>query len=178
MDVRFGTLGNVYGVPASRDGITLMPADVALAGSAFSMSFELADHLGELPPAILRLPVKERFDVAWVRARIPSVFGFEPDAAGVEKALLYAGFVAVTEDRSAAYPFVCVDRYGRSALMFSDEGPEDSITQAIAAAFWETLLESPEELTDFEERVYHPGASIWLTYGCKFGHLYCDESEE
>jgi hypothetical protein len=178
MDVRFGTVGNVYGVPASRDGFTFLPADVSLAGSSFSLSFELAEYLDEPPPPVLRLPVKESFDAAWVRARIPNVFGFEPEAAGVEKALLFAGFVAVTPDRSTAYPFVCIDRYGRSALMFSDEGPEEEVKRSIAAAFWETLLDSPEELTDFEERVYHPGASIWLTYGCKFGHLYCDESQE
>jgi hypothetical protein len=178
MDVRFGTLANVYGVHADRDGFTFMPADVALAGNAFSLAFELSDHLGDSAPSALRLPIKEGFDAAWVRARIPSVFGFEPEAAGVEKALLFAGFVAVTEDRSTAYPFACADRYGRSSLMFSDEGPEEAIKRAIADAFWATLLDSPEELSDFEERVYHPGASIWLTYGCKFGHLYCDESQE
>lgn len=177
MDVRFGTLGNVCGVPACRDGFTFMPADVSLAGTSFRLSFRLAEHLGDLAPAVLRLPLKEAFDAAWVRARIPGVFGYEPEVAGVEKALLYAGFVAVTEDRSAAYPFVCIDHYGKSALIFSDEGPEEAIQREIAAAFWWTLLENPEELTDFEERVYHPGASIWLTYGCKFGHLYCDESE-
>jgi hypothetical protein len=178
MDVRFGSLANVYGVHASRDGFTLMPADVALAGSAFSLAFQLADHLGDGTPTVLRHPIKEGFDAAWVRARIPSLFGYEPEAADVEKALLFAGFVAVTEDRAAAYPFVCIDHYGKSALMFSDEGPEDSIKQAIATAFWTTLLDVPEDLTDFEERVYHPGAGIWLTYGCKFGHLYCDESQE
>lgn len=178
MEVRFGTLRNVYGVSSSRDGFAFMPADVTLDGTSFSLAFELAEHLGDSAPPILRQPINALFDAAWVRARIPNVFGFEPEAADVEKALLFEGFVAVTEDRSAAYPFVCTDHYGKSSLMFSDAGPEEATRRSIADAFWATLLENPNELSDFEERVYHPGASIWMTYGCKFGHLYCDESEE
>jgi hypothetical protein len=76
------------------------------------------------------------------------------------------------------YPFICTDHYGRSALMFSDEGPAEAMRRSIASAFWELLLQVPEDLADFEHRVYHSGAGVWLAYGCKFGHVYCEESQE
>jgi hypothetical protein len=178
MDVLHGVLLNIYGTPVQGNGFTFMPADVALAGDAFSLEFRLCDHLeGRLPPA-LGIPVKEGIDAAWVRARIPGTFGFTPEPAETEKALLYAGFVAVTEDRSVSYPFVCTDHYGRSALMFSEQGPEEAVKRTIAAAFWDVLAREPDELTDFEERVYHPGAGVWLSYGCELGRVYCDETEE
>lgn len=154
-----------------------MPADVALEGTSFSLGYRLEDHENN-KPAELQHAIEEDIDAAWVRARIPSVFGYTPDAAEVEKALLYCGFVAVNAERTVGYPFVCTDHYGRSALMFSDDGPDEPVKRSIAQAFWGVLLENPEQLTDFEERVYHPGASVWLSYGCERGRVYCDESDE
>jgi hypothetical protein len=155
-----------------------MPAYVELDGGSFSLGYRLCDHLGSQVPPVLRFPVKEGFDVAWVRARIPRLFGFTPEPSEVEKALLYVGFAAVTTDGSVCFPFFCSDHYGKSALMFSDAGPAEIVKLSIANAFWETLVQEPDDLTDFEQRVYHPGAMVWLTYGCDAGRVYCDESEE
>jgi hypothetical protein len=178
MDVRYGALSDVYGKPARRDGYTFMPAHVELDGSSFSLEYRLSDQLGDRLPPALRLPVSQGIDAAWVRARIPNVFGFTPEPAEIEKSLLYSGFVAVTEDRSVCYPFLCTDHYGRAALMFSNDGPEEAVKRAIADAFWGALAQDPGDLADFEERVYHPGAMMWLNYGCQSGRVYCDESEE
>ena len=126
MNVRFGALSNVYGKPAQRDGYSFMPANVELDGSSFSLDYRLSDQFGDLLPPALRSPISEGIDAAWVRARIPNIFGFTPDPAEIEKSLLYSGFVAVTEDRSVCYPFLCTDHYGRAALMFSNDGPEEA----------------------------------------------------
>jgi hypothetical protein len=178
MDVRYGALSNVYGKPARYDGYTFMPAHVELDGSSFSLDYPLSDQPGDLLPPALRLPVSQGIDAAWVRARIPNVFGFTPEPAEIEKSLLYSGFVAVTKDQSVCYPFLCTDHYGRAALMFSNDGPEEAVKRAIADAFWGGLAQDPGDLMDFEERVYHPGAMVWLNYGCQSGRVYCDESEE
>ena len=81
-------------------------------------------------------------------------------------------------DGESAFPFVCTDHYGKTALMFSDEGPEQSTKQRIATAFWNLLCQDPEDLADFQTRIYHPGTGVWLTYGCEDGRVYCDESED
>lgn len=160
MDVRHGTLLNVYGKPVRHGGFTFMPADVALDGTMFGFDHPLAEHVGEPVPIVLRRPLLEGFDAAWVRARLPVVLGFTPDAAEIEKALIATGFAAVVGEGSVCYPFACADTYGRTSLMFSDNGPEEEVKRAIACAFWGVLLSEPDNLDDFEERVYHPGASI------------------
>ncbi len=155
-----------------------MPAHVVLDGTAFGLDDRLGDHVGEGEPPVLRHAVETGFDAAWVGARIPNTFGFTPERAEVEKALLDVGFVAVPEGESVCYPFVCTDSYGRTGLMFSDHGPEEAIKRSIAAGFWGLLTEEPEDVTNFEERVYHPGAGVWLNYGCEDGRVYCDEADE
>lgn len=176
MRVRHGTLLNVYGKPARHGGWTFMPAYVELDGSSFTLDYRLRDEIaGHIPP-VLRLAIEQGIDAAWVRARLANVFGFTPDPAEVEKALLYAGFVAVPEGEDVCYPFVCTDHYGKSSLMFSDGGPEEGVKPVIAPAFWGLLALAPEDLTDFEQRVHDPGAMVWLNYGCELGRVYCDET--
>jgi hypothetical protein len=176
--VRHGTLLNVYGRPAKLGGYTFLPADLQLDGRSFDLEYRLCDHFVAPAPPIVRIPIEQGFDAAWVRARLPSLFGFTPELAEVEKSLLYAGFVAVPEGESFCYPFISTDHYGRSALMFSDAGPGDAVKRSIADAFWDALALDAEDLTDFAERVYHTGAMVWLDFGCESGRLYCEESAE
>ena len=178
MELRHGTLLNVYGKAVRNGDFNFIPADVTLDGSSFGLACRLRDHVGVVVPPALRRPVKDGFDAAWVRARIPSLFGFTPGKAEDEKALIYTGFAAVADEGAVCYPFVCTDHYGTSALMFSDDGPEESVKRSIAGAFWGALLLDADDLTDFEERVYHTGASVWLDYGCDCGRVYCEESQE
>jgi hypothetical protein len=176
VEVRHGTLLNVFGKPAKHAGYTFMPAYVELDETSFSHDYRLSDHVSGREAPALRFPVEHGFDAAWVRARIPSVFGFTPEKAEVEKALLYVGLVAVPEGEAVCYPFICTDHYGRSALMFSDDGPEEAVKRSIAAGFWGLLMQNSEDVTDFVERVNGPMG--WLNYGCEAGRVYCEESLE
>jgi hypothetical protein len=179
MDVRHGALLRVFGDPVRRGGYVFMLAEVELDGGSFTPDFPLRDHAGDPPPASLLAAVEHGFDAAWVRARIPRVFGINPPTAEVEKALIEIGVVAAVEGGETCYPFVCSDYYGKSALLFSGEGPSAAAKQAIASAFWGVLLADPDDLADFEGRVYHIGAFVWLRYGCDAGRVYlCDDSDE
>jgi hypothetical protein len=62
--------------------------------------------------------------------------------------------------------------------MFSPEGPNEATKKKIACAFWSLLLESPDELDDFQADVYYPGASIWMHFGCGGGEPYYQEWAE
>lgn len=178
MRVQFATLQNVFGKPATHGGFTFVPAAFELDGDGFSINFDLRDLTGGQPPAILLRPIENQYDAAWVRARLPQVFAFTPEESEGEKSLLDVGFVAVATGSSTAFPFVCADHYGRTGLMFSPDGP-DQVTQAkIAAAFWSLLLEAPEDLADFQATVYHPGASVWMHFGCEDGKPSYRESDD
>lgn len=167
---------SVYGKLVRHDDHAFMPADVRLDGSLFSLDYRLGDHFGVRVPPSLRYSIERGFDAAWVRARIPNLFGFTPEPAEVEKALLHVGFVAVSGGGTVSYPFICTDHYGKSALMFSDAGPEQAVKRSIADSFWGVLAQNPDDLADFEQRVHHPGAMMWLEYGCESGRVYCEES--
>lgn len=178
MHIEFGTLQNVFGKPATHDGFTFVPAAVELNGSSFSTDFYLRDAAGKSPVAILARPIEHHYDASWVRARLPRVFGFTPELSDVEKSLLDVAFVAVATGSTIAFPFVCADHYGRTGIMFSPEGPDQGQQVKIAQAFWSLLLLAPDDVEDFEATVYHPGADIWMHFGCKNGEPTFEESED
>jgi hypothetical protein len=174
--VQFGTLQNVFGKPATHDGFTFVPAAIKLDGSSFSADFYLRNSAGEPPPAILAHPIEHQYDAAWVRARLPRVFGFTPELSEVEKSLLNVGFVVVVTGCAVGFPFICTDYYGGTGLMFSPHGPDQDTQTKIAGAFWSLLLQTPHDVADFEETVYHPGAGIWMHFGCEDGEPSYSES--
>lgn len=176
--VEFGALSNVFGKAATHDGFSFVPAIVELDGDSFSRAFDLRDAVGPHPPASLARPIEHHYDAAWVRARLPRVFAFTPQIAEMEKSLLDVGFVTVAEGSAVGFPFVCTDYYGRTGLMFSPEGPDQATQTKIAAAFWSLLLDSPDDLEDFEAAVFHLGASIWMHFGCADGEPYYRESHD
>jgi hypothetical protein len=176
--VHFGTLQNVFGKAATAEGFTIVPAAVELDGRSFSSGYFLCDWGGQRPPAILARPIKQQYDAAWVRARLPRVFHFTPDISEIEKSLPNVGFVAVRAESAVGFPFICTDYYGRTGLMFSPNGPEQDTQKKIAAAFWSLLLQSPDDVADFETTVYHPGAGVWMHFGCNHGEPSYSESED
>jgi hypothetical protein len=178
MRIQFGTVQNVFGKPATHDGFTFVPAEFELDGNGFSTNYYLRDLVGEHPPAILARPIEQQYDAAWVRARLPRVFGITPALSEVEKSLLDVGFVAAAVRSSVGFPFICTDSYGRTGLMFSSDGPDQDTQAKIAAAFWSLLLRAPNDVADFEATVYHPGAGIWMHFGCQDGHPSYSESED
>ena len=78
MEVRHGALLNVYGAPARSGAYVIMPAYIELDGGSSSLDYRLCDQLDLLMPPALRYPIDQGFDAAWVRARIPNIFGFTP----------------------------------------------------------------------------------------------------
>ncbi len=135
MRVQFGTLQNVLGKSATHDGFTFVPAAVELVGKSFLTDFYLHDPVGERPPRILARPIEQRYDAAWVRARLPRVFAFTPELSEVEKSLLDVGLVAVAAGSSVGFPFVCTDYYGRTGLMFSPDGPDPDTQRRLRRRF-------------------------------------------
>lgn len=158
-------------------GFTFVPAAVELDGNGFSTGYYLGDFAVP-PPPVLGVPIQQQFDAAWVRARLPVVFGFTPELPEAEKSLLDVGFVAVAEGSSVGLPFFCTDHYGHTGLMFSPKGPEQETQAKIAAVFWDLLLQSPDDVTDFRAADYHPGAGIWMHFCCEDGAPSYSESED
>src|SRR5918993_5526908 len=120
MRVRNAKLHDVVGRPAKQSGFTIVPARVELDGMMFRPSFGLNELPGERIPPVLRVPVEQQFDVAWVRARLPVVFGLTPEPSGIEKTFLHEGFVAVPEGSEEGIAFECSDSYGKTSLTFSE----------------------------------------------------------
>jgi hypothetical protein len=175
MRIRFGTFEHARGRNVESEGWTLLPCIGTLNGSSFFLSHRLSDRIDVAhAPGVLKRPLIERWDAAWVRARLARAFEYEPTASEVEKSLLWECFVASRDDE--AFLFECVDHYGRTGLFFSPEGPESATQDAIASAFWQVLLRAPHDLADFETRVYHPGAGVWLVYACKDGEPSLEET--
>jgi hypothetical protein len=173
-DVQFGELIDIYGRAAKSKEITYVPARVQLSGTMLSSEMYFDEH-SKMP----RGCVPAHADAAFVRARIPRVFGYTPTYnEEQEKSLLSDGFVALLPDGKTTIPFECYDYYGRSSLTFSEDGPTAAVKTQIADGFWELIASEPNELDDFEQSVFHSGACVWMHFGCKDGQVYCDESEE
>lgn len=177
MKVRHANLINVFGRPAKHFGLTFVPADLRLEGSRFSPSFPLAKSVGE-PPPVLLAAIAGEYDAAWVRARIPTAFGFTPAPSEREKTPLSEYFVALEDGKDEAFAFECADVYGRTSLWFSHHETEGEGKTRVAEAFWGLLLSEPDELTDFETSVMHLGACITLHFGCEDGEPYCYETAD
>lgn len=178
MNVRHATLLDVTGRPAKYGGFTIVPARFDLEGTRFGPGH----HLNQLPshriPPVLRVPIEQHYDVAWVRARLPAVFGISPEPTDVEKALLSEGFVAVRDGSAEAVPFDVSDYYGKTSLTFSPAEEDERLKADVGEAFWAVLLAEPDQLADFRACVSHVGAGVMLNYGCEDGEPYCYESTE
>ena len=175
MIVRHATLHDVIGRAARSDGFTFVPAVLDLDGNSFSSPFSLSDLSSERIPPVLRVPIRQEFDAAWIRARLPCVFGFTPPPAETEKALLDVAFVAVPDGSDEGVPIVCSDYYGHSSIYFAAVESDRPLKERVANAFWSVLLSEPEQLADFQTSVYHSGFGGWLDFGCEAGEPYCDE---
>jgi hypothetical protein len=171
---------NVLGPPATFGGFTFQPAELPAAARSGPLAFPLHDFAGQPPPAVLQLAFERQYDAAWVRARLPRVFGFTPVfVEEAESALLDVGFVAQSLGEAEVKPFVCADSHGRAHLGFPvHNGADGPLRKRIAQAFWGLLLAQPDDLADFEQMVYHEPTEIWLRLGCLHGMLYCEASED
>jgi len=99
-------------------------------------------------------------DKLWVRAALPQVFRFVPLHVSEERDdLLNVAFVAVVPIEpqfSAGYLFACTDSFATTGLVFSRQGPNETLRSRIAQAFWKLLLDqSADQLTSFSADRIH-----------------------
>lgn len=176
MQVRHGHFESPVGRATKSAGWTFT-ACVGGLSEGVMVSRRLKKHVeGTTLPKALRGPISGDYEAAWVRARIPRVFAYEPAAPEVDKTLLWETFVAIKDD--VGYVFACSDHYGKASLGFDPQGPNDATCDAIAAAFWSLLLTKPDDLADFKARVHHAGAGVWLDYTCNAGEVRIIETPE
>jgi hypothetical protein len=172
VDIKPGIIVNVIGRPARAGGFTFTPAVIDTGGE----TFRPASFLNALPadrvPSVLRVPIEQNYDAAWVRARLPGAFGILPGQPEMEKVLLGVSFVAVRDGAGEGTAFDLTDYDGKSALTFGESESDDPLKQAIADAFWSLLLSAPEELADFQARVFRSAENAWATFGCEDGQSY------
>jgi hypothetical protein len=143
MRVRNAKLHDVVGRPAKQAGFTIIPAQLDLDGTMFQPSFHLRELPSGLIPPVLRVPLEQQFDVAWVRARLSVVFGFTPEPSEMEKTFLQQAFVAVPEGSDEGIAFECSDYYGKTSLTFSQAEADEALKTRVADAFWRLLLSEP-----------------------------------
>jgi hypothetical protein len=177
-DIRHGELIDVIGSPVRFEDVTFVPAATKLAGTSFSAQFNLLDWARDQN---LRLPAIIRGDenAAWFLGRLMYLFNTANIAEDerMEKTCFDVSFVAVLHNASnVTVPFDCSDHYGRTSLMFSsdDEPPLELRTQ-IANAFYRLMLDEPGSLKDYDNRLLHSGAGIWIDFGVSCGEPYFDE---
>jgi hypothetical protein len=166
--VQFGELLNVFGRPAEYDGMKFVPAAVRIEESTRSTEQHFRDH-----PEFKRANTIPYYDVAFIRARIPRVFGYTPQPAEGEKTFLYEGFLAVNRD-AECIPFNCTDFNGRTGLEFGKLVPDD-VKGGIASRLWALFLADSDDVEDFEFRVEQYGFHPLVTLGCRNGEVYAEE---
>ncbi|WP_335131474.1 hypothetical protein [Nostoc sp.] len=132
--------------------------------------FPLSDYIEGQPPSILQR-CHDLFgesvnavsvNAAWVRARIPAIFGSNiliglsiPD---YKYALIEQMFVACELGSNGdwiAYPFICEDYNLRAGLRFYPDDSSTEVYERIAKAFWELLLLEPKRVCAFRDGYLH-----------------------
>ncbi len=177
LQVRHARLLDVEGAAVQSAEWRIVPARLELAGSGFSPAYPLKESKPPLP-ACLRICLHEDLDVAWVRARVPRLFGITPLPSDGEKNHLWVSFAAIRPGDREAIAFECGDYYGTTSLYFSELETDESAKASVACAFWSALLADPDDLADFEGRLYHIGAGVWLHFGCRNGDFHFRESKD
>lgn len=179
--IQHGELLDVTGHPVRHQEITFVPASIELWGSSFSFSFPFHEFTANWPFATKAL-VKPGNDAPWVLGRLMYLFGTDLCAEEFrpEKACFSESFIAVLHSReNLSIPFTCTDYYCKSSLMFSSEDPPaDELQQEIAGSFWSLLLSAPTDVVDYESRMFHSGACIWIRFGVESGESFLTETDE
>ncbi len=176
MKIRFGTFSAALGRKAERGGFTFIACAGEPTGTSFEQAHRLENHVDvKNAPRSLKRVLAAGSDAAWVRARLPRVFDYAVGDPEIEKTLFWETFVAVRKDD--AIMFTCADYYGRTGLAFAEK-LEAKTKAEIAKAFWDLLLAEPDDLADYELRMFHLGAGVWLDYGCEDGEVTVTETPE
>jgi hypothetical protein len=184
MQLRHGKLLSVQSQAVLSHGWWFVVAAIELEGTFFETSFPFADTV-DRSSADARLAdlLDDKLDAIWVRARLKSIFGVDsaPETVRIEKSLSSYSFVAVGDngqEDGVAVPFECSDYYGRTGLYFSPHKGDANLKASVASTFWQ-LIGGEARLADFEDRAFHSGAGVWMSYGCKGSEaIYIEEEDD
>lgn len=151
IETRYGRLFGVVGIVRCFDGIWFAPVRGEVEDPEEFPTHPLRDH------ATVCLENVEfqlgDADGVWVRAAIPAAFGYAPlHVSDGRHFLLDAAFAAVLRESGScwtAYPFACTDAFQATGLVFSRHGPDVSVRDRIARAFWGLVCEGAEEPSPF-----------------------------
>ena len=139
----------------------------------------LEEYLAERQlPAATRAIVRPGEDAPWVCGRVQRVFSLPqlPEEERVEKSCMSFDFLAAFQegDELVGIPFECTDYYGRSLLLFSEDAPPQPLIDRISHAFWQILLEEPEDLVDYTDHFYHHGGGFDVHFGVRDGEPFME----
>lgn len=161
--------------------MTFIPARVTLFGSSFSFHAHLYEFT-HLIPAGMESLVHPGNDAPWVLGRLMSLFAISPSSPEMrpEKSCFHESFVIVMHSSdNLAIPFHCTDYYCKSALIFSDEDPPDpTVQEMIANRFWSFLFSDAASIVDYESRMFHSGACVWIRFGIEGGEPFIRRDED
>lgn len=176
-EIRHGKFLDILGSPVRQGDVTLVPAHVKLNGTSLSpvfSFFEWCESTGHSIPLV----VHGQENAPWVLGRLMAVFNTEntPEDDRSEKSCLNASFLAILHgDNEIAIPFDCSDYYGQTSIYFSSEdSPADEHQERIAKAYFELLLSDPDDLIDYDNKMYHSGAGVCIAFGILHGEPYID----
>jgi hypothetical protein len=176
--IRHGQFHDVDGPSRRHNNVTFVPARITLNGDWFESAFDLADWMKDAPTGAAAI-VRPGDDAPWVLGRLMRLFATQPgpEDERPEKSCFFASFLAVLHGNgNLAVPFECSDYYGKSALTFStDDPPAPEIQEHIARAFWDLLLSEPTDVADYENKMYHSGAGVWIRFGIEDGEPFMIE---
>ena len=183
IQVRFGELEDVIGRARQWDDVAIVPATIRLTGNPMTNGSELEDYLAaHKVPAETKALIRPGEDAPWVCGRVQRVFSLPqvPEEDRAEKSCMQFGFLGAIphEGQLVGIPFECTDYYGRSMLIFSGDAPPQSFIDRIAGAFWQMLLEQPDDLPEYTDRFSHLGAGCDVRFGVRDGEPFMEEISE
>jgi hypothetical protein len=181
--VRFGELEDVVGQARRHDEIAIVPARVRLTGSMLTNGPHFEEYLAALKLAAdVKALIHPGEDAPWVCGRVQRVFSLPqlPEEERAEKSCMGFSFLAALQEdgQFVGIPFECRDYYGRSLLMFSGDAPPKPLMDRISNAFWQILLEQPQDLPEYADHYYHTGAGVEVRFGVRDGEPFMQEVAE
>lgn len=181
LKIRHGELNDITGCPQRFEDDTFIPARVTLNGSSFPFSHALHEY-ADLIPSGMDSIVHPGNDAPWGFGRLMTLFNATPASPEFrpEKSCFHESYVVVLHAHdNLTIPFHCTDYYCKSSLIFSThDPPESSMQELIARRFWSLLFSDATDVADYESRMFHSGACVWVRFGIDGGEPFIRGEED
>lgn len=152
--VQHADLYDLVGHTATSDGFTFVPIQADIHNLPEYPSFWLSEFAHQISIPFETDVLLDVVDPSalFVRAVLPSVFGFvPPHIADGRYALLDMAFaVGVVPPDDRLIPFACVDSNLDAGIAFPEGCLEGTVRDRIVSAFWSLLIRHRTELSDFD----------------------------